>query len=230
MEPWVDDVSKNWGVKAWGKWAQPDPTTFLKVFSHKVHLNNVQWQINYPFLTKPIDNTNKQNKIASVISYKNCDTGHILRANFIKYVENKQDGDHITIDVWGKQNFHHYKNYLGMIKDDDKFNVYSNYKYCFSAENNSEKNYATEKIWECILCESLCFYWGCPNLEEYIDPLAFVRIPLECPEDAIRIMQQAIDEDWWSQRIDIIKQMKQKILTQLGFFPLLYRLVNTTDC
>ena len=43
---------------------------------------------------------------------------------------------------------------------------FSKYKYVFSCENNSEKNYATEKIWEPILFECLCFYWGCPNLEE----------------------------------------------------------------
>jgi hypothetical protein len=84
-----------------------------------------------------------------------------------------------------------------------------------------EHNYATEKIWEPILCESLCFYWGCPNLEEYIDEKAFVRLPIEDPQAALQIIQQAIAEDWWSQRIDVIKQMKEKILNQLGFFPLL---------
>jgi hypothetical protein len=99
--------------------------------------------------------------------------------------------------------------------------VYARYKYCFVAENNSEHNYATEKIWECILCESLCFYWGCPNLEEYLDPHSFVRLPLEDPAAALKIMQQAIKEDWWSQRIETIKLMKEKILTKLGFFPLL---------
>jgi len=42
MEPWVNDNSKNWGVKTWGKWANPDPTKFMKVFRHEESLNNVQ--------------------------------------------------------------------------------------------------------------------------------------------------------------------------------------------
>jgi GR25 family glycosyltransferase involved in LPS biosynthesis len=217
MEPWINDPVKNWGVKTWGEWSTPDPAKFFKIFTHKTHLNNVQWQININPI-KVIDNGKKNNKIATICSYKNFDTGHVLRNIFIRAME---DSGANIIDVWGQENFHDFKNYRGMIEDDNKFNVYANYKYCFSAENNMEHNYATEKIWEPILCESLCFYWGCPNLEEYIDEKAFVRLPIEDPVAALQIIQQAIAEDWWSQRIGVIKQMKEKILNQLGFFPLL---------
>ena len=223
MEPWIEDPSKNWGVKTWGEWAEPDPRKFLKVFTHKTHLNNVQWQIDYPFYTQPIDNQSKLNKVASIVSQKNFDTGHQLRNAFIKYVEEFKSL--YPVDVYGRENYHLLLNYQGAIKDDNKFNVYSKYKYCFCAENNWIWNYATEKIWEPILCESLCFYWGCPNLEEYIDPRAFVRLPLEDPATALKIIHQAIEEDWWSQRIEIIKQMKEKILTHLGFYPLMERLL-----
>jgi hypothetical protein len=48
-----------------------------------------------------------------------------------------------------------------------------------------------------------------------------VRLPLEDPALALQIVQQAIKEDWWSQRIEVIKQMKAKILHELGFFPLI---------
>ena len=233
MEPWIEDPSKNWGVKTWGEWAEPDPTKFLKVFTHKTHLNNVQWQIDYPFYTKSIDNTLKLNKVASIVSQKNFDTGHQLRNALIKYAEanpyidklDPYDVDTAAIEVWGRENYHNSNNYRGAIKDDNKFNVYSKYKYCFCAENNWIWNYATEKIWEPILCESLCFYWGCPNLEDYIDSRAFVRLPLEDPAAALAIVRQAIEEDWWSQRIEIIKQMKEKILTQLGFYPLMEQLL-----
>ena len=221
MEPWVNDATKNWGVKTWGEWAVPDNKKFLKVFTHKTHLNNVQWIINYPFHNKPVEPPKtgiRLDKIATICSFKNFDEGHILRNAFIKYVE-KEKGN--IVDVWGRQNYHEFKFYQGMILNDDKINVYANYKYCLAVENNWETNYATEKIWECILCESLCFYWGCPNLEDYIDARAFVRLPLEDPSAALLIIQQAIAEDWWTQRIKIIKQMKEKILNELSFFPLL---------
>ena len=100
------------------------------------------------------------------------------------------------------------------------------YKYSFAAENNSETGYATEKIWEPILCECLCFYWGCPNLEEYIDSRAFVRLPLDNFEESLSIIKKAIEEDWYNQRIDIIRQEKQRILNELGFFPTLEKIIQ----
>jgi GR25 family glycosyltransferase involved in LPS biosynthesis len=219
MEPWVNDPAKNWGVKTWGEWASPDPQKFFKVFTHKTHLNNVQWQINYPFSSKPVLQI-KQDKVAAICSQKNFDKGHLLRNNFIRFIETMT---HEQIEVYGRENYHNFKLYKGVVPDDNKYNVYAFYKYVLAVENNSEQNYATEKIWEAILCESLCFYWGCPNLEEYLDPQAFVRLPLEDPITALKIIQQAIAEDWWSQRIGVIKQMKEKILNELGFFPLLFK-------
>jgi hypothetical protein len=94
------------------------------------------------------------------------------------------------------------------------------------AENNSEYNYATEKIWEPILCECLCFYWGCPNLEDYIDSRAFIRLPLEDLEKSAQIMKQAIDEDWYAQRLPYIREAKEKIMNELGFFPNLKKMLN----
>jgi GR25 family glycosyltransferase involved in LPS biosynthesis len=226
MEPWIADPSKNWGVKTWGEWAVPEPRKFFKVFTHKTHLNNVQWHIDYPFYTKAV-NKERQNKVATICSEKNFDEGHLLRNHFIKFIDEQSFMDQQSfIDVWGRQNYHQFTSYKGMVPEDNKYNVYANYKYCLAAENNSETNYATEKIWECILCESLCFYWGCPNLEDYIEAGAFVRLPLEDPTRALAIIQQAIAEDWWSQRIQVIKQMKERILTKLGFFPLIASIVN----
>jgi hypothetical protein len=221
MEPWVADPVKKWGVKTWGEWAEPDPQKFFKVFTHKTHLNNVQWQIDYPFYNKdkPIIMANKQDKIATICSQKNFDEGHLLRNNFIRFIDTVTANN--TIEVWGRENYHSFQSYKGCVPEDNKYNVYANYKYVLAVENNCERNYATEKIWESILCEALCFYWGCPNLEEYIDPRAFVRLPLEDPALALQIVQQAIKEDWWSQRIEVIKQMKAKILHELGFFPLI---------
>ena len=222
MEPWVADPAKNWGVKTWGEWATPDASKFFKVFTHKTHLNNVQWQIDYPFSSEPVKQ-DKLNKIAAICSQKNFDQGHLLRNNFIRYLDFNES---TIIDIWGRENYQQFRRYKGVVPAENKYNVYANYKYCLAAENNNEPNYATEKIWESILCESLCFYWGCPNLEEYIDAKAFVRLPLEDPAAALQIVQQALSEDWWSQRIDVIKQMKEKIVKELGFFPLMAKTLS----
>jgi GR25 family glycosyltransferase involved in LPS biosynthesis len=46
MEPWVYDTSKPWGVKTWGKWAEPNPNDFLAVRGRKTEChNNAFWQL-----------------------------------------------------------------------------------------------------------------------------------------------------------------------------------------
>ena len=213
MEPWVCDESKDWGVKTWGDWSIP--RGFMKVFSHRDNLNNVQWQI--PRIDVGIE---KDDKIISILSRKNFDEGHIKRIEFIRRLEECGFDD---VDVYGAENYHKYKNYVGTTADKSEM---ARYKYCFSCENNWEKNYATEKIWEPILCECLCFYWGCPNLEEYIDGGAFVRLDLDDFEGSMALVKRAIEEDWWEERIDIIRKEKRKILEEIGFFPNLKKVLG----
>lgn len=222
MEPWVYDKNRNWGVKTWDVWSVPDENIYLYVGTHLKTLNNVQWQISIP---KHIPSQETRlNKAVTIISSKNNDVGHIKRIDFIKHLEK----DNLNyINIFGRENYHNFKYYCGKLKDDKKENEYINYKYCFAAENNSETNYATEKIWEPILCECLTFYWGCPNLENYIDEKAFIRLDLNNFNESIKIIEKAINEDWWSQRIDYIRREKTKIINELGFFPNLNKIITS---
>jgi len=222
MEPWVYDNTKNWGVKTWGEWANPDPSKCMKVFRHTESLNNVQWQVSPP---SPVicPGDEKINKIMCTLSHKIHDEGHEKRVGFLKKIDLIGQDFIYNIHVYGRENYHGLKSYVGVT---DNKRELSKYKYCFSCENNSEKNYATEKIWEPILFECLCFYWGCPNLEEYIDSRAFVRLPLDDFDKCVSIITKAIEEDWWAQRIDVIKKEKRKILNELGFFPRLNKIIN----
>jgi GR25 family glycosyltransferase involved in LPS biosynthesis/glycosyltransferase involved in cell wall biosynthesis len=214
MEPWVNDNSKNWGVKTWGIWAEPDPSLFLHVNSHKKFLNPAQWNFNENLENIP----SKKDQVVNILSYKTNDVGHNLRIRFLDEIS--------KIDIYGKENYHKLKSYIGKVPNDNRYNVYSKYKYVLAVENNSETNYATEKIWEALLCECLPFYWGCPNLENYINPNAFVRLPLEDIEESKRIVEQAIKEDWWSMRIDAIREAKKKIINELGFFPMIKNIIK----
>ena len=93
-------------------------------------------------------------------------------------------------------------------------------------ENNFEKNYITEKLWEPILCETLVFYYGCPNVADYIDPRAFVLLDINDFERSYQIIKQALKEDWWSQRIEFIRKEKRKILDELAFFPTIEKIIT----
>ena len=225
MEPWVHDENKPWGVKTWGEWAEPDENKFMHVHSHKKYLNNVQWMNTIPEKFGDGVGLKLKNRVMSIISEKNYDEGHIKRIEFIRYMEAEAMLND-NVDVYGRQNYHNFLTYKGTVENDNK---YMNYKYCISVENNSEYNYATEKIWEPILCECLCFYWGCPNIGDYIDNRAFVLLDMNDFEKSSETIKRAIREDWWSERIDIIRKEKAKILNELAFFPTLDKIIHNQN-
>ena len=239
MEPTVFDSSKPWGTKTWGKWAKPDPKEFMHVNAHANYLNAVQWLFRYPY--KQLRNSanfkadDKLDRFSCILSKKNSDEGHVLRNELLKYIETQSasySGASINdlqsfLNVFGSSNYFGYRSYVGKLPEDNALYGIKPYKYYFMCENNSEHNYATEKIWEPILCETLCFYWGCPNLEDYIDSRAFVRLDAADKEGSLRIMEDAVKNDLWSQRIPYIRAAKEKILNELGFFPALQAIIES---
>jgi hypothetical protein len=219
MEPWVYDQTKKWGVKGWGEWADPKGFMEVRGRNQNVH-NNAFWQLE---LTLPeIINgsfSDKEPGLSTIVSKKYFDEGHIKRIDFLNFLETKGD---IPLDIYGNDNF---KNYKGPLTPYINKSRGYRYRYYFMIENCFERNFITEKIWEPILCESLCFYYGCPNVTDYINPLAFVQLSGNFEEDYI-LIKKSIEMDLWSERLIYIKQEKQKILNELAFFPVLSKIIK----
>jgi len=230
MEPWVNDNSKNWGVKTWDNWSEPSPLEFLAVRGRKTQChNNAFWQLELTLnelSNSELFEKTKGSIISSICSSKYFDEGHIARINFLKFLESKGD---VELDIWNQDNNHDFTNYRGPVSPYvDKSKGLRSYKYYFMMENNFEKNFITEKLWEPILCETLVFYYGCPNVSDYIDPRAFIQLDITNFEKSYELIKQAITEDWWSHRIDIIRQEKRKILEELAFFPTVDKIISNT--
>jgi GR25 family glycosyltransferase involved in LPS biosynthesis len=229
MEPQCESLNQSWGVKTWGEWANPDPNKFLMVRKSKKYLNNVLWQLsltyNYFKNNLIIKDENNFQIISSICSSKYFDPGHIKRIDFLKYIENKNDPS-IQLHIFNKDNLHNFKSYQGKLDPYiDKQNGLIPYKYYFMCENNSEHNFITEKLWEPIICETLVFYWGCPNITDYINPLAFVQLDMDNFEKSYQIIKEALENNLWEQRIKYIREEKQKILDYYNFFPTLERII-----
>ena len=191
------------------------------------------WQIKYDYNSLLNFSPKKSKILSSIICNLTYIYGHKKRVNFLKYL----DQINVPIDIYGKKYtsakyadqkiFNQLKNYRGSLP---KFNADIGlipYKYTFNAENCSEINYNTEKVNNSILCECLLFYWGCPNLEDYIDPNAFIRLDLDKPEESLKIIEDAIKNNEWEKRIDIIRKEKVKILNKLQLFPTIENIINT---
>jgi len=214
MEPWVKDETKHWGVKTWDKWIEPK-CAYLR--GRKTdHLNTIQWLVEqtYEGWSLPITKTKT---LSTICTSKYWDEGHILRINMLRYFE--KNG--LVIDIYGKENTHQFIQYKGPLDENEKSKGILPYKYYFMMENSFENNYASEKIWEPILSESLCFYYGCKNLATHIDERSYVQLDRDCAK-SYQIICKAIKEDWYTQRLPYIKATKRDILNRLYFFPTLY--------
>ena len=206
MEPW--EV-----VSQWGEWAQPDPQTFAQVRSHDRFPNNAEWYLGLTHAelkTRPIEKTKT---LSTVTSGRYALPGQKLRVDFIRHLE--AEGTEIDVYGWNSTP-------LTPHKDDGLLP----YRYTFAAENTSEHNYFTEKVVDAILAECLCFYWGCPNLEEHLGEDAFVRLPLEDFARSREIIERSIRDGEWERRLPAIREAKRRLLDDLQFFPTLARSVG----
>ncbi len=220
MEPNMEEQAH-----MWGEWAKPDPDKYAKVCYHDTEHNNVEWHISKTYtelMEETIEKDPELEKILStVLSDKYRDPGHILRIDFVKFLEDEEQ----SIHVFGNDKFD-YIDYKGTLPSHKKDDALFPYKYTFNAENHSIEGYFTEKLIDGILSECLTFYWGAYGTKEYIDERAYVFLDLEDFDKSLDTIKKAIEEDWWSQRIEYIRAEKKRILNEMQFFPRLEKILS----
>jgi hypothetical protein len=70
------------------------------------------------------------------------------------------------------------------------------YHHSIIIENNQEKEYYTEKLLDCMLCNTMPIYWGCPNIGEYFDTKGLIICETEAElKQAILNIDQALSEE-----------------------------------
>ena len=54
-----------------------------------------------------------------------------------------------------------------LIPNTTKWDGLENYSYSIAIENESLKNYFSEKFTDCILARTIPIYYGCPNISDF---------------------------------------------------------------
>lgn len=195
--------------RGWGEYYKPNKDKFFKVYDQDTYHNIDKWYIDLNYHQLANGDFTKTKIMSGIVSSLNWLEGHIDRQNFLKYLDTLPYYEH-----FGRGDLKFLKSYKGSLyhKEDGLIP----YKYHFNAENVYERNHFTEKIKDAILCESLCFYSGCPNLEDFIDPGAFIKINLKKPEEALEIIIESIANNEYEKRIDIIKKEKKKLMNEMN--------------
>jgi len=209
-------------------YAKPHPTT--AVLSTHLHL---------PFFPSNIDllnrlaengqtNLTKQDLLSVIVSELSAFPGHQRRLKLVYFVDQLI---HEGLDIFGRPSngnfFSLLSNYRFFLPD--KYEGLWSYKYHLTCENCFEEGYFTEKLVDPIVTETLCFYDGCPNIEQYIDSRAYVKINVSNLEESLETIVKVIRDNEWERRLPFIKNAKRRFLTDLHPFNMIWMAVHDKD-
>jgi hypothetical protein len=123
----------------------------------------------------------RKSKTCSLIaSSKRSQTGHVLRHDIADWVrETGQD-----VDLMGG----------GYAPFEEKSDGLAPYRYSLVIENVRERNYFTEKLMDALLCQTVPIYWGCPNIEDFIDTSGMIIC--ETADDIRRAVNTMSEADY----------------------------------
>jgi len=81
----------------------------------------------------------------------------------------------------------------GTFESKEYHDFISQYKFMICFENTSVKNYLTEKLINAYKCGTIPIYWGCTNLEEYINTDAILYLKPGYSDDDMKALIKEIE-------------------------------------
>lgn len=193
-------------------WSNPKEEDFLKAFTIEKYHNIMCWYFNKSYKELETEKIVKTKTMSGIVSSLSNLEGHIYRKNFVD--------NYLIGNSW----YEHFGR--GYNEISDKIIGLYPYKYTFACENSFEKNYFTEKIIDSFMSETLCFYDGCPNLEEFFNPNSFIRIDVKNPSKALGTIKEAICGNAWEKRLHYIQKEKEEILKYTNWIERVKGVVN----
>ena len=154
----------------------------------RLHLFGSSWIPDWR--TIDIVKTRQASLIASAKTYYE---GHKLRHRVVDWVRN--NGADVDILGRGYKPFEH------------KADGLAPYRYSVVIENVREENLFTEKLVDCLLCETVPIYWGAPNAGDLFDARGMILCDTF---DDIAAALQTMSEGDYSARLEFVRQNREK--------------------
>lgn len=180
---------------------------------------------NYKFLSSY--NFIKTKKISSLISTLGSDGGekpqgciYKKRLKLVDYlVENAE-----FIDIYARSGK---PNLLGDIRY--KFDALKDYKFSLCSENSNEKNYVSEKFFDCILTNTVPIYYGCKNIKELVPEDSFISIDIDDLEGTLqklKFINENCDE-LYNKMLPSVLKTKEMFFNEFNIIKIIKKLCNT---
>lgn len=138
-----------------------DETILSTCNNSKLFLHGITWIRNFDFKTP------KEFCVTTLIGGKSYSRGHLLRHSLF---EIKDKIISIPLHIFNSKNVPYPKaEKMRYIKEDIWKNELFYSQFHIAIENNSSKNYFTEKIIDCFQTKTIPIYFGCNNIGDFFD-------------------------------------------------------------
>lgn len=184
MEPDCDDYLQT----RWDEWLTRYPTLTTKADfaywgEHKFHLNPIEWHL--PLTCEQAMEgvwdkghvSGALHPVSAVCSAQGFMLGHQWRLQFLRLWYGRLQTTGVPpLVLWGKDGDLGMPSvYKGSLPAYDKSQALDTFRYTFAGENCQKNNYVTEKLWDAVLTETVCFYHG-PPVHEWLEPDSYVSL------------------------------------------------------
>ena len=143
-----------------------------KYIAIPVIYTQINYFLKYYNTIEPTIYTNFSDKKFCLIATTNVPGNKDIKSNLIdklKQIDICDTLDIYKIDILNKSCYHSV----------ELLNVFNKYKFVFVCENSLGTGYITEKIFNCLFARCIPIYWGCSNIEKFIDKDCFINMNLD---------------------------------------------------
>lgn len=173
---------------------------FFRVLTfHESLLNRIPNAVFFPLGTTWVPewrelSSNKTAMCSLIASAKRDSAGHKLRHAIVDW--SRDTDQDIVIMGRGYTPFEH------------KADGLAPYRYSVVIENVQERNYFSEKLLDAVFCNTVPIYWGCPNLEDFVDPKGIIR----CNSEAeVRSAVAKMSNEDFEERLPDLKRLQLEL-------------------
>ena len=184
-----------------------------------------------------------KNKLCSTITsgFSGGDGLYNKRIEFIKKLS-KQKNFLGKIDIYGynwskKELGDMYKGVFGgfntgtadkienLIPNTTKWDGLEKYSYSIAIENESLKNYFSEKFTDCILARTIPIYYGCPNISDFFSNKCYYWLDIN-KEDCFEKLEEILNKPITKEQIEQLEIERDKILNKFNVWNVVHDIVN----
>ncbi len=140
-------------------------------------------------------------RISLIISDEATLNNQVKRIAFAYHLKKKLGSQ---IDIYGR----------GFRPIKQKQEAFENYDYTVVMENSVHSDHWTEKIAHAYYTKCFPFYVGCTNLEKYFPKESFVTLDINNPNEAVRIMRNALDNNLHEKNKEYVLNAREKLMKE----------------